>query len=125
MGNERMGFAQRLTAEAVVAVVIAGATVLYGLGRVEGHRVLFESQVTEYKVNSQEDLEELSARLESRFADLKQRTEILENRDRDSLSILTRLDTQVGQVHDDLSGLKDVVQRLVERIGALRIPSRQ
>ena len=119
MGNERMGFAQRLTAEAIVAVAIAGATVLYGLGRVEGHRVLFESQVMEYKVDAQENLDELTDRWKAQFGDLKHRAEILENRDRDSLSILTRLDTQVGQVHDDLSGLKDVVQRLVERIGAL------
>ena len=98
MIDSKKSLVQRLGPEAVVTVVIASVAVLVTVTAFQQHTIDFE-QV------AQRDIE----RLESRIANV-------EERERSNTQLLTRVDTHVEALREDMASLRKQVATILIRL---------
>ena len=101
----KMSQLQFLTAEALVAAVIAIVAIIVGIGQFRQHAVDFEARANE------------------KFEIVEQRVERLEQHERTTLTALTQLSTQMERVHTDLTEMKAYMHQIILRLNQSAEPN--
>ena len=124
MGNNdgKMTIPWWLRTEAVVVLLLALIAFLVGIGQFKQHASDFEEQAKESFKRIEQHLDTLA--LKSDVRRNESRIEVLESRERAQSTVLVKLETQIGQLHKDLTDLKELKEILTQILQSQQASSR-
>ena len=101
-----------LKSESLVVGLLAAIAFLVGLGQFWQHASDFEVQAKDSFQRIEQRLDTFA--LKSELQRLENRVVVLETRERDKSTTLTKLETQMNRLHRDIQGLEELKDMLAE-----------